>query len=166
MLSKLQRTLLPHPVLSLTILAIWGLLWEETTLGILLLDLVIAIGTPIFARRFWPDAPRVRNFRALIVYSAIFAWDILVANLNVASLILRPNDSLDPTFLEIPLDIDHPFLITVLAHTISLTPGTVSSNVSGDRSTLLVHCLDCEDPEREIERIKARYEDRLEEIFA
>lgn len=165
-MRTLRSRLLPHPVLSILILAIWSLLWEPMTVGLLVLGLIAALGLPIFARRFWPDSPEVRNFSALAVYLVVFLWDVLVANINVAILIASPNSSLRPTFLEIPLDIDHPFLITILANTISLTPGTVSSNVAGDRSALLVHCLDCEDPDEEIARIKKRYEDRLEEIFA
>ncbi len=157
--------MLPHPLLSLTILAIWLLLWDGFSLGLLVLGTAIALVIPVFARRFWPDAPKVNSYATLFEYLGLFVWDILIANLNVAWLIVQPNSSLRPTFLEIPLDIDHPFLITILANTISLTPGTVSSNVAGDRSVLLVHCLDCEDPDDEIARIKARYEDRLEEIF-
>jgi multicomponent K+:H+ antiporter subunit E len=161
-----KNSLVPHPILSAITLGVWLLLWNSVSSGLVLMGLVVALTLPHFAHRFWPDAPRVRNFRTLAVYVVVFAWDILVANINVAILIMKPNKSLRPTFLEIPLDVDHPFLITILANTISLTPGTVSTNISGDRSTLLVHCLDCEDPDEEIATIKARYEDRLEEIFA
>lgn len=159
------QKIVPHPILTAASLVVWLLLWHSYDASTLLLGLLVAVVLPLFARRFWPDAPRVQNFGALVSYSALFAWDILVANLNVARLILMPNDTLRPTFLEIPLDIDHPFLITILANTISLTPGTVSSNVSGDNSALLVHCLDCADPDEEIDRIKRRYEDRLERIY-
>jgi multicomponent K+:H+ antiporter subunit E len=158
--------LLPHPLLSLTILAIWFLLWDGFSLGLLALGLVISVALPLFTRRFWPDAPEVRSYWKLAEYLVVFGYDILVANLNVAWLIVQPNSTLKPTFLEIPLDIEHPFLITVLANTISLTPGTVSSNVTGDRGMLLVHCFHCEEPDEQIDTIKARYEDRLEEIFA
>ena len=155
----------PHPILSLVILGTWLLMWGVYTLGLFLLGLIVALAVPVFVRRFWPDAPKVTSYATLFVYIAVFLWDVIAANLNVAVLVLKPNTSIKPTFLEIPLDIEHPFLIMVLANTISLTPGTVSSNVAGDRSKLLVHCLDCEDPDREIERIKERYEDRLEEVF-
>ncbi|MFB6264875.1 MAG: Na+/H+ antiporter subunit E [Bradymonadaceae bacterium] len=166
MKDETATSLLPHPLLSLSILAVWLLLWESVSLGSIALGGALALIIPVFARRFWPDAPEVRRPGLLITYALIFAWDILKANLSVAALVLKPNDSLRPTFLEIPLEIDHPFLITILANTISLTPGTVSTNVTGDRNMLLVHCLHCEDPEEEIEGIKERYEQRLEEIFA
>ena len=157
--------LVPHPILSAVTLAVWLLLWDGFSAGLVMMGLVVSLTLPHFAHRFWPDAPEVKNFRVLLVYTVVFLWDILVANISVAILIMKPTSSLRPTFLEIPLDVEHPFLITLLANTISLTPGTVSTNVSGDRRTLLVHCLDCEDPDEEIATIKERYEDRLEEIF-
>ncbi len=165
MISATGFKLFPHPILSVIIFAVWLLLWNQVTIGYVTLGVITALTLPLFARRFWPDSPRVIRYGPLLTYGVVFLWDIIVANVNVAILILKPNSSLEPTFLEIPLDIEHPFLITILANTITLTPGTVSSNVAGDYQTLLVHCLDCEDPDEEIARIKARYEDRLEEIF-
>jgi multicomponent K+:H+ antiporter subunit E len=165
MISATGFQIVPHPILSITIFVIWLLLWDAASLGLVAMGAFVAFVLPLFARRFWPDAPRVIKYRTLLVYTAVFVWDIIVANVNVAILILKPNSSLDPTFLEIPLDIDHPFLITILANTITLTPGTVSVNVAGNYETLLVHCLDCEDPDDEIAKIKSRYEDRLEDIF-
>ena len=162
----IKNRLLPHPILSVITLGVWLLLWNSASVGLVLMGLVVSLTLPHFANRFWPDSPRVTSYPALFGYMSVFAWDIIVANLNVAVLIMKPNSSLRPTFLEIPLDVEHPFLITMLANTISLTPGTVSTNVSGDRSMLLVHCLDCEDPDEEVADIKARYEDRIEEIFA
>ena len=55
--------------------------------------------------------------------------------------------------------------ITALASTITLTPGTVSADLSSGGHTLLVHCLHTEDPDGVREEIKSRYERRLMEIF-
>ena len=63
------------------------------------------------------------------------------------------------------MELDTPEAITVLAGTISLTPGTVSSDVSACGSYLLVHALDAPDPQAEIARIKERYETRLKRVF-
>ena len=58
-----------------------------------------------------------------------------------------------------------PYVATLLASVITLTPGTVSTNLSGDRRTLLVHALDVHDPAEDVARIKRRYEAALMEIF-
>jgi len=65
----------------------------------------------------------------------------------------------------VPIELRSAEAITVLAGTISLTPGTVSSDVSADGRALLVHALDVADPEAEVTRIKQRYEARLLKVF-
>ena len=72
---------------------------------------------------------------------------------------------LRPGFVELPLDLTDEFAITLLASTISLTPGTVSADVSEDRRTLLIHALDVDDQDAMIRQIKQRYERPLKEIF-
>lgn len=66
----------------------------------------------------------------------------------------------------IPLDIRTPEAITVLAGTITLTPGTVSCDLSECGHALLVHCLHAPEPDSVVTDIKTRYELRLKEIFA
>jgi multicomponent K+:H+ antiporter subunit E len=65
----------------------------------------------------------------------------------------------------VPLELRSPEAITVLAGTITMTPGTVSCDLSADGRSLLVHCLDAPDAEEAVRQMKARYEARLMEIF-
>jgi multicomponent K+:H+ antiporter subunit E len=65
----------------------------------------------------------------------------------------------------VPLDVRLPEAITVLAGTITMTPGTVSADLSADHRSLLVHCLEADTPEETIATIKSRYESRLKRIF-
>jgi multicomponent K+:H+ antiporter subunit E len=67
--------------------------------------------------------------------------------------------------VQYPLDLREDFSITLLASTVSLTPGTVSADVSADRGTLLIHALDVADEAALIAQIKQRYEAPLKEIF-
>jgi multicomponent K+:H+ antiporter subunit E len=93
-------------------------------------------------------------------------WDILVANVVVAWIVLfKPNARMRPTWVSIPLDIRTPEAITLLAGTITLTPGTVSADLSSEGHSLLVHCLDADDADAVRDQIKQRYERRLKEIF-
>ena len=128
---------------------------------------MFALILPKFTQPFWPDRPRMRFGRALVGYLVIVLFDILVANFQVAWLILfRRNRDLRARWLVIPIDLTTPEAITMLAGTISLTPGTVSSDVSADGRFLLVHALDVDDEAAEIARIKKRYEARLQRVFA
>lgn len=161
------RRLLPHPGLSAMLVVVWMLLVNEFTFGALFLAIVFAVLVPLFISRFWPDRPAVRLGPALVGYVVIVLFDILIANFQVAWVILmRRNRDLRSQWLVIPLELRSPEAITTLAGTISLTPGTVSSDISGCGRALLVHALDVADPEAEVARIKRRYEARLLKVFA
>jgi len=84
----------------------------------------------------------------------------------VSRLILfRPTSQLRTRWVTVPLELCSPEAITVLAGTITMTPGTVSCDLSADGRSLLVHCLDAQDAEETVRQMKGRYETRLKEIF-
>lgn len=157
--------LLPHPGLSGLLVSMWMVMVNDLTLGTLFLGLVFGMLVPIFTAPWWPGRPRVR-FGPAFAYCGMVLWDILVANFEVAAIILfKPSHALRPAWLAIPLELASPEAITVFAATISLTPGTVSADVSACGRFLLVHALHAPDPEKDIARIKTRYEARLKGIF-
>ncbi|WBH15064.1 Na+/H+ antiporter subunit E [Sphingomonas radiodurans] len=160
------RWLLPHPALSAMLLVVWLLMANTITVGGFVVGTILGVILPKFTQPFWPDRPRIRFGRALIAYLAVVLFDVLVANFQVAWLILfRRNRDLRSRWLVIPIELTTPEAVTMLAGTISLTPGTVSSDVSADGRYLLVHALDVTDEAAEIARIKARYEARLQQVF-
>ncbi|MBU1540353.1 MAG: Na+/H+ antiporter subunit E [Alphaproteobacteria bacterium] len=162
----MTRRLLPHPALSVLLVAVWMLLVNELTFGALFLALAFGVLVPLVTSRFWPDRPRIRFGPDAAAYVAIVLFDIIVANFQIAWIILtRRNRDLRSHWLVIPTELRSAEAITVLAGTISLTPGTVSSDISSDGRALLVHALDVADPVAEVARIKQRYETRLLKVF-
>jgi multicomponent K+:H+ antiporter subunit E len=162
----MTRRFLPHPRLSLFVTLIWLALVNEISAGAVLMGLALGVLMPILTGPFWPDPPRLRHPLKLLGYCGVVLWDIVVANLQVARLILRvPNDQLRSHYVTVPLALTSPEAITVLAGTITMTPGTVSAELSADGRALLVHGLDVPDPEALVADIKSRYEARLLEIF-
>lgn len=160
-----MRRLIPHPGLSVLLIVVWLLMANAITVGGLVVGTVIGILLPIFTGPFWPGRPGV-NYRAGIAYIFVVLWDIVIANFEVAAIILfRRNRDLKPAWLVIPMELETPEAITVFAGTISLTPGTVSADVSSCGNYLLVHALHAPDPAAEIARIKSRYETRLKGVF-
>jgi multicomponent K+:H+ antiporter subunit E len=160
------RRFLPRPRLALFVALIWLALVNEVTMGSLVMGLVLGLVLPALTGPFWPDAPRLGRPRVILEYFAVVAWDIVLANLQVARLILIvPPDRLRSAFVTIPLDLTSPEAITVLAGTITMTPGTLSAELSADGRSLLVHGLDVPDPDALVAEIKSRYEGRLLEIF-
>lgn len=160
-----MKSWLPQPLLSLFLWSVWLLLVNSIAPGQMILGLILAVLLPLFTSRFWPDRPCVRRHLLLARYVLVLLWDIVVANLTVARLILGPTERLRPAFVRLPLDLRADFGIVILAHTISLTPGTVSSSLASDHKSLLIHALDVDDPDQLIQRIKTRYEAPLMEIF-
>ena len=162
----MMRRLFPHPALRGLLVLVWVLLVNDISAGTVVMALLVGFFVPLFTAPYWRDKPLIHLGWPLAGYIALVIWDIVVANFQVAWLILfRRNRDLNSCWLVIPLDIRKPEAITTLAGTISLTPGTVSADVSADGHALLVHALDASDPEAEIAKIKARYESRLKRIF-
>lgn len=156
---------LPQPLFTLFLWLIWLLLVNSVAPGQLLLGALLAVILPLLTNRFWPEHPPLSSPWKIVRFVTVLLWDILVANLAVARRILGPTQQLRPAFIHLPLDLENDFAISILASTISLTPGTVSSDLSPDRKTLLIHALDVEDEAQLIAQIKQRYEQPLKEIF-
>ena len=78
-------------------------------------------------RRFWPEPVPVHRPLVLLRFIGVVLYDIVAANLQVARLILGRPRNLRPAFLAVPLDVRSDLGISLLANTISLTPGTVSA---------------------------------------
>ncbi|WP_414430634.1 Na+/H+ antiporter subunit E [Alcanivorax sp. IL3] len=159
-----MKHLLPYPSLTLVLWLTW-LLLNGFSVGHALLGLILAVVLPLGTRPFWPQVPLVRDRMGLLRFVLRVAKDILLANLAVALKVLGPVKDLQPGFVEVPLDLRDSFAITVLTSTVSLTPGTVSADVSEDRTRLLVHALHVEDPQALVAEIKQRYEGPIKEIF-
>lgn len=160
------KKLIPHPLLSLTLTVVWLMLVNTFSLGNLLLGGVLGLLIPVLTAPYWPGRPNVRGPFKMIEYVLIVIWDIVVANIEVALLILfKPNRDLKSAWVTVPLDLRSPEAITVLAGTITMTPGTVSAMLSSCGTSILVHCLHTDDPEAVRDEIKNRYERRLKEIF-
>jgi len=160
------RNLFPHPGLSGLLALFWVLLANSISWGSIIMAAIVAVLIPLFTSPYWREKPRLHFGWAMVEYLLVVLWDIVIANFEVAWIILTKRDrDLRSAWLVIPLEIEQPEAITALAGTISLTPGTVSADVSACGRMLLVHALDADDRGTAVARIKSRYEARLKRIF-
>lgn len=160
------RRIFPHPLLSVVLTLVWLGLVNKVTPGNLVLGAALGIVVPLTTAAYWPNRPRVRNPLMVAEYMLVVMWDIVVANVQVAMIILfKRNADLRSAWITVPLDLTSAEAITVLAGTITMTPGTVSAMLSADGGAILVHCLHTDDPDGVRDDIKRRYEARLKEIF-
>ncbi|ANP35462.1 cation:proton antiporter [Phaeobacter gallaeciensis] len=163
---KLMHRLLPHPVLTLLLTLTWVLIVNSFTLNSLVFGFLLGLLIPFLTQPFWPQQLRMKHPVKIAAYILIVIWDIVVANITVARIVVfKSNAKRQPNWVTVPLELRTPEAITVLAGTITMTPGTVTADVSAEGHALLVHCLDCDDPDAVRDEIKERYERRLMEIF-
>lgn len=156
---------LPHPLLTLTLAILWLLLVNQLAAGHVVLGLLLGWLIPFVTSSFWPEHVRIRHGLLLMRYLVVFVYDIVRGSFHVAWLILKGPARLRPAFVVVPLELKTDLGISLLANTISLTPGTVSSLVSADKRTLIVHTLNTDDTVALVAEIKQRYETPLKKIF-
>lgn len=161
-----MTALIPHPLLSFALLAIWLLLNTSLAPAQLLLGATLAIAVPLACRRLLPHLLKLRRPALVVPFVLLVLWDIVVANVRVAILVLGPEQRLKPGFITVPLDMRDPGIATVLGGIITLTPGTVSLGVDKAVTRIDVHVLDLDDEQALIAQIKRRYEQPLKEMFA
>ncbi len=167
-MSRLRSRLLPTPVLSALLFLAWLMLNESASAGHLLLGLALALVLPWWNIRFRPEPVRMRCWGTLLRLAGRVLRDIVVSNVEVARRVLGPEAALRPVFVWIPLQIHSPHAMVALAGIVTLTPGTLSSEITADRRHLLVHALHCPDDAAVaalVADIRARYEAPLKEIF-
>jgi multicomponent Na+:H+ antiporter subunit E len=101
-----------------------------------------------------------------IGFHAYFAMELLRANIRVARDVLRPLRHLRPGIVAVPIELDSDIQITILSTLITLTPGTLTLDVSTDRKTIYIHAMDAHDPDKLRAQLKGGFERRVKELFS
>jgi len=165
-MSLLSRVV-PMPLHSLMLVIVWLMINSSVSFGHILLGTVLGIIIPLICAPLKMHQPSIKRPFKAFTYVFVVLKDIIVANVEVAKLVIGPMRNINPGFIAVPLDLNEHFPITVLASTVSMTPGTVSAEVTRDKKWLYVHVLNMPDDEQAlIDLIKQRYESRIKEIFA
>jgi multicomponent Na+:H+ antiporter subunit E len=105
---------------------------------------------------------RVWRVTRLALY---FFWELFLSSIKVAWDVIRPRPRNNPRIIEMPLDVTTDLEILLLTNLISLTPGTLSVDVTEDRKTLIVHAMFADDPEAEVANLKSGMERMVLEAF-
>lgn len=160
------RRLLPAPLLSAALLALWLALARAPTLGQFLLGLALAFVVPVATARLRPTPVRVRRPLTVARFILRVAGDVVASNVAVAWGVVawswRPPRA---RFVVVPLELRDPYGLAALAMVTTVVPGTVWSELAPDRSAVMLHVWDVGDEAAFVARYKARYETPLREIF-
>ena len=103
--------------------------------------------------------------RRVASLALLFFYELFMSAVKVATTVMKPDMQLKPGIFDYPLQVDRDFEIVLLANMITLTPGTLSVDVSEDRSTLYIHALDCSDVEATRRDIAEGFERKIMEAF-
>ncbi|MGF1637815.1 MAG: Na+/H+ antiporter subunit E [Cyclobacteriaceae bacterium] len=124
-------------------------------LGFLVMWLISLQGND---RKYFMIVPKTIGF------VLFFLYELVKANIQVAYDVVTPKFFMTPGIVKVPLAAKSDMEITLLANLISLTPGTLSLDVSDDKKVLYVHSMYIKDKDQFIKSIKNGFEKRLLEI--
>jgi multicomponent Na+:H+ antiporter subunit E len=110
-------------------------------------------------RAYFSKPPKV------LAFLAYYLKEMVVSNLIIARDIVTPTHYMRPGVVAIPLRARTDFEITLLANLITMTPGTLSLDISADRKTLFVHAMYIDNPESLRAEITGNLERRVLEIL-
>jgi len=155
--------------LWITLFAIWLILNASLDSQVVLAGIAVAglltLGFARFSRAFADVRLTPRAMYYLLAYFVVFFQELVLANLNVARLVLSPRIRIHPGIVEIKTRLKSPTGRLVLANSITLTPGTLTVDIQDD--SLFIHWIDVtdQDPEEATRRIAAKFEHYLEVIY-
>lgn len=151
-------------LLNILLALLWTVLTGTLTPTNLVIGLVVglvvlaiagrALGSPLYVISLWRG----------VVLLLVFLKELIVSSLRVAYDVLTPAHDYRPSIVAVPLDISKDVEITLLANLVSLTPGTLSLEISQDKKTLFIHCMNAPDPEALRQSIKQNFERRVKEL--
>lgn len=156
---------LPYPVMACALLAVWLLLARHVVPGTILLGVLLAFGLARAFGRLQPPALQMHRAGLLVRLLGRVIVDITRSNLAVARLIMLRGEAPASGFVSIPLTLDNPYGLAMLACIITATPGTIWVSHDSARRVLVIHVLDLADETTWAGSIKRRYESPLLEIF-
>ncbi len=107
---------------------------------------------------------RLARLPRLPGFALFFLGQMVLSSLRIARDVIAPRPRLRPGILAVPLDAESDGEIAALVTLVTLTPGTLSLDLSDDRRTLYVHAAYLEDPERAKADIKRGFERRILEL--
>lgn len=118
----------------------------------------------ILTRRFFNERLYFGRLWAVFKLTFIFFRELVMSNISVAVLVLRPKLQLQPMIFAMPTTLEKDWQITLLSSLITLTPGTIVIHVSDDQRTLYVHAIDVDDVDDAINSIRQSFEKAILEV--
>lgn len=151
-------------LINIIIAIMWMFLSESYTMPSFIAGYIWGILLVLLLNRFIPGRfYGIRVFK-IIKLALIFLRELVSSNLSILKLVYTPKPEIEPGIFALPLEVKSNWEITLLAHLITLTPGTLSVAVSDDNTTLYIHAIDIDEIDESIREIKDSFEKAILEV--
>ena len=125
---------------------VWAMLTGSFTAGSLIAGFILGYLVLAFvARLSGGTVTYARKIPEVVGFTGFYIWELITSNLRVAYEVLTPTHHMKPGVIGLPLDATTDAQITILANLITMTPGTLSIDVSNDRRVLFIHSMYIDD---------------------
>ena len=151
--------------LNLLLAAGWVALWGEFSGANLLLGLVVGYLVLYLTRSLQGETRYFDRLHGGIGLAVYFLYDLVVSSFRVAWDVITPPINARPGLITMPLEAKGDAAIMLTANLISLTPGTLSVDITDDRRSLIIHAMFAEDPDQVRRELKNGIERRIVEVF-
>ncbi|KPB02255.1 Na+/H+ antiporter subunit E [Ahrensia marina] len=152
-------------VVNLLLAMAWMTLTDSFSLGNMIFGFVLSAAALSLIREQVGSVGYFSKIGRILSLLILFLYELVMSAVRVAILVVKPNMNLKPGIFAYQLQVDRDHEITLLANLITLTPGTLSVDVSEDRSTLYIHALDCSDVDQIRKDIAEGFERKILEAF-
>jgi len=145
-------------VWNLVLAIVWAATTEDFSARNLGIGLLIGLALLYATRKVLNFSSYFRNIKQIVTLVWFFVKELVLANLRMAYYTVMPLDRMRPGVIAVPLEPMNEVELTVLSNLITLTPGTLTLDVSKDQRTLFVHVMCFQDPEQVRQEIKSGFE--------
>lgn len=151
-------------VFNIGLASIWLFLNDSPSMGNFLFGYLLGA---FFLSAFYSKRQKQFYLRKLwkaFVLFLVFCKQVIVANLSVLRYVCLPLSYLNPGIVALSIDLRTNFEIVLLANMITLTPGTLTVEISPEGNILYIHMLDCADAPGVLSHIEKEFVNRIKEV--
>ena len=149
---------------NLGLALVWMFLTGEFSGINFMMGVILGYGVMFLTQRTFASDRYIQKVNGVIRFLGFFLFELITANIQVAKMVLRPQLNIKPGIVAIPLDVRSDAEITLLSNLITLTPGSLSLELSHNQQILFVHGISVDDEQEFVQKIKSGLEARTLEI--
>ena len=149
---------------NIALAMIWELLYPKWTITAFIVGYLL--GAAILFLFYYKDRHNfyLNKFWKAFLLLLVFIRELFLSSINVLIYVCLPLSHLKPGIVEMDVDLDTDMELIVLSNMITLTPGTLTLEISQDNRKLYIHTLNCQDPDKVVADIQNAFERRIKEV--